>query len=183
MDGHFVPNISFGSPVIKSLRKHSSLVFDTHLMISEPLKYIEDFAKAGSDHITFHIECSNNTQQVIDEIRKYDLTVGISLKPNTSIDLIIPFLNQIDLILIMTVEPGFGGQKFMTNMMPKVKFLREIINSKDKNIHIQVDGGIDSETITSAFQNGANNFVAGTSVFRHPDGIKNAISILKNKCF
>ena len=181
MDGHFVPNLTMGPPLISSIRKHSNLLFDVHLMVTDPIDFIDPFADAGADHITFHIECSNNTQKVIDEIKKHSVTVGISVKPKTDIEIILPFLSQIDLVLVMTVEPGFGGQSFMFDMMPKIKRLRKEINSTNKNIHLQVDGGVTANTINTAYQNGANNFVAGTSVFRHPEGMKNAIKELKIK--
>ena len=181
MDGHFVPNISFGVPVIKSIRNLSQIVFDAHLMITNPLKYVEDFAKAGADHITFHIESDDDPQKVIDRIKALNLSVGISVKPNTQIDKILPYLNQIDMVLVMTVEPGFGGQKFMIDMMPKVKEIKKEINKLNKNIHLQVDGGIDKDTIQTAFINGANNFVAGTSVFKYPEGIDSAIKKLKDE--
>ena len=181
MDGHFVPNLTMGPPLISSIRKHSNLLFDVHLMVTDPIDFIAPFVDAGADHITFHIECSNSTQKVIDEIKKHSATVGISVKPKTDIETILPFLSQIDLVLVMTVEPGFGGQSFMFDMMPKIEKLRKEINSTNKKIHLQVDGGITANNINTAYLNGANNFVAGTSVFRHPEGMKNAIKELKIK--
>ena len=182
MDGHFVPNLTMGPPLIKSIRKHCNIIFDSHLMITNPLQYIESFVAAGSDHITFHLESSDNASDVIKEIKKHNITAGISIKPGTPVEKVIPLLEQIDLVLIMTVEPGFGGQKFMSDMMPKLNILRNEIDKLNKNIHIQVDGGIDSKTIATAHKNGANNFVAGTSVFRHPYGIESAIKELKESC-
>ena len=179
MDGHFVPNISIGPPVVKSLRNVTEMPFDTHLMISEPLKYIEDFAKAGSDHITFHLESNGDPKETIREIRALGCTVGICLKPKTAAALVIPFLDQIDLVLVMTVEPGFGGQSFMGDMMPKVREIREAITAMSLDVHLEVDGGIDSETVGAAFEAGANMMVAGTSVFRHPEGAQFAVDALK----
>jgi ribulose-phosphate 3-epimerase len=181
MDGHFVPNLTMGPPLIKSIREHSTLLFDAHLMITDPIDFIEPFISAGADHITFHIECDSDIQKVINEIKKYSATVGISIKPGTDAERVIPYLSQIDLVLVMTVEPGFGGQSFMYDMMPKVKMLRKEICSINRGIHLQVDGGITIDTIKTAYENGANNFVAGTSVFRHSKGMKTAIKELKSK--
>jgi ribulose-phosphate 3-epimerase len=179
MDGHFVPNLTMGPPLIKSIRKYSNLLFDAHLMVTDPINFIEPFASSGVEHITFHVECNNDIQKVIDEIKKNSATVGLSIKPKTDIETILPFLSQIDLVLVMTVEPGFGGQSFMYEMMAKVKMLRKEIDSINRNIHLQVDGGITENTIKTAYENGANNFIAGTSVFRHPKGMKIAIEELK----
>ncbi|MCF7791532.1 MAG: ribulose-phosphate 3-epimerase [Victivallales bacterium] len=179
MDGHFVPNLTIGPPLIKSIRKYSGLIFDAHLMITDPLKYVESFVNAGADHITFHVESNNSPREVIEKVKYYNKTAGISIKPKTSVESVLPYLSEVDMILVMTVEPGFGGQKFMPDMMDKVRVLREKIKSANSNVHIQVDGGINEETVKTAFDNGANNFVAGTSVFRHPMGVKAAIDILK----
>ena len=181
MDGHFVPNISMGQPVIRGIRNISGLIFDTHLMISEPIKYIESFVKSGADHITFHYESEGNVQNTIDEIKKHGLTVGISIKPGTLPQVLLPYLSQIDMVLVMTVEPGFGGQSFMDNMLPKVKFLRGEIDKYDRKVFLQVDGGIDEKTISKVSAAGANIFVAGTSVFRPSGGICTAIKILESK--
>ena len=169
MDGHFVPNISFGFPVIKSLRKSCDLLFDTHLMISEPKRYARVFADAGSDHITFHIESDDDVDETIKEIRDCGCTVGISLKPATPAEAVFPYLDKIDMVLVMTVEPGFGGQSFMADMMPKVKALREIIDKEGLSVNIQVDGGIDKNTIGTAAEAGANIFVAGSALFKQDD--------------
>ncbi len=166
MDGHFVPNISFGVPVISALRKYHELVFDTHLMISHPKRYAEAFAKAGADHITFHIECGDDPAETIEAIRNAGCTVGISLKPATPAEVLLPYMDSIDMVLIMTVEPGFGGQSFMHGMMPKTAQVREMIRRSGRNIHLQVDGGIDMTTAQAAREAGANMFVAGTAVFR-----------------
>ena len=181
MDGHFVPNLTMGPPLIKSLRSKSDLIFDTHLMLTDPIDYIESFKTSGADHITFHVECRNNIDDVINLIRKNSMTVGLSVKPGTPYEAILPYLDKIDLILVMTVEPGFGGQSFMENMMPKVKAYRNEVIKTGKKIHIQVDGGIDNSTISIAKNAGANVMVAGTSVFRSPSSVKSAISELLKK--
>jgi ribulose-phosphate 3-epimerase len=178
MDGHFVPNLTIGPPMIKSIRKASDLVFDTHLMISDPLKYVETFVASGADHITFHLEADNDPQEVIDAIRKTGATVGISVKPKTPAEDIFPWLDKIDLVLVMTVEPGFGGQSFMADMMPKVKAIHDEIKAKGLNVHLEVDGGIDDVTVETAARAGANMMVAGTSVFRNPAGAEQAIAKL-----
>ena len=178
MDGHFVPNLTIGPPLISSIRKISSLVFDTHLMISDPLKYAEIFIKAGADHITFHLESDNDPGAVIDAIRAAGATVGISLKPKTPAEKLFPWLDKIDLVLIMTVEPGFGGQSFMADMMPKVKAVHEQICRIGLPVHLEVDGGIDGRNVAEAAAAGANMMVAGTSVFRNPAGAASAITEL-----
>ncbi|NOY74376.1 MAG: ribulose-phosphate 3-epimerase [Kiritimatiellaeota bacterium] len=179
MDGHFVPNISLGPPVVKSIRKVTNLPFDTHLMISEPRKYAESFAKAGSDHITFHLESEGDPKKTIDLIRSLGCTVGICLKPKTSAKLVLPFLELIDMVLVMTVEPGFGGQSFIADMMPKVREIRDAITAENRKTHLEVDGGVDADTVGEVFAAGANMMVAGTSVFRHPEGAEFAINALK----
>ena len=180
MDGHFVPNISMGVPVVQSIRSITDQIFDVHLMISHPLDYVSSFVKAGADHITFHIESDDNVEQVIKEIKKHSVTVGMSLKPGTDPELILPYLGQIDMILVMTVEPGFGGQSFMVNMMPKISFLREKISKIGSNLHIEVDGGIDQGTVGTVVKAGANVIVAGTSVFKYCDGVEKAVLALKS---
>ena len=177
MDGHFVPNISFGPPVVKSVRQASGLLFDTHLMISEPKRYAKAFADAGSDHLTFHLECPG-VAETIDEIRRVGCTVGISLKPATPADAIFPWLDRIDLVLVMTVEPGFGGQSFMSGQMDKVAAIKREILRRKLHVQLEVDGGLDERTIVPAAGHGANLIVAGTSVFRHPEGIAAAIAKL-----
>lgn len=179
MDGHFVPNISFGAPIISAIRKSSNLLFDTHLMISHPLKYVESFIQAGADHITFHIEAEDNCLEVIKKIRECGATVGISLKPKTGVEAILPYIELVDLVLVMSVEPGFGGQSFMHEVMDKTKAIRSFIKSKSLTTQLQIDGGIDERTVAVAAQNGANLMVAGTSVFRNILGANLAIKILK----
>jgi len=178
MDGHFVPNISFGPGIVSSIRKCSGLTFDTHLMVSHPLAFVEPFAKAGSDHIGFHIECEDNIGEVIAAIKKAGCSVGLTLKPKTAPDALLSYLDQIDMILIMTVEPGFGGQSFMHDMVPKIKTVAELVSKSSRRIHIEVDGGIDASNVGIAASAGANIMVAGTSVLRNPAGAEAAIEKL-----
>ncbi|MDD2480276.1 MAG: ribulose-phosphate 3-epimerase [Victivallaceae bacterium] len=179
MDGHFVPNISFGPPIIKALRQQCKLIFDTHLMISEPLKYLETFAESGSDCITFHVEAVRDPKEVINAIHKLGLAAGISLKPKTPASAIIPYLDQLDLVLVMSVEPGFGGQSFMPEMMSKTTEIRRAIQACGRPVHLQIDGGIDEKTVHTAAAAGAAMMVAGTAVFRHRDGAARAIELLR----
>lgn len=169
MDGRFVPNITFGAPVIKSIRNKTSLVFDVHLMIDEPLKYIEDFKKAGADIITFHVESSSPAEETVDKIRECGCKAGISVKPKTEVEGIFPLLDKLDMVLVMTVEPGFGGQSFMPETMDKIKTLRREIERRGLSVDIQVDGGINEKTVEIAAAAGANVFVAGSAVFGAAD--------------
>ena len=169
MDGHFVPNISFGACVMQSLRPRTDLFFDVHLMISDPLTYAKDFAKAGADMITFHYEADSDPQETINEIRDLGLKVGMAIKPGTDVKVLDPFLPQLDMALVMTVEPGFGGQKFMTDMMPKVEYLRNWANENHKALWIQVDGGIAASTAKTVADAGADVLVAGSAVFGAAD--------------
>lgn len=162
MDGHFVPNISIGAPVVASIKKVCNIPFDVHLMISNPLQYAEDFAKAGADIICFHAESDSDIQQTIDKIVSLGKKPAIAIKPKTEVDVVLPYLNQLAMVLVMTVEPGFGGQSFMESTMPKIEKIREI----NKDIDIEVDGGINAETIKIASRAGANVFVAGSAVFK-----------------
>ena len=180
MDGHLVPNISFGVPVIKSIRKHSDLLFDAHLMIAEPLRYAKAFADAGADHITFHVECSDDIPATIAAIRSLGLTVGMSLRPGTPAKALFPYLELIDLVLVMTVEPGFGGQSFMADQMPKLAEFKREIDARKLNVHLEVDGGIDEKTVGTTAAHGGNMMVAGTAVFRHPQGAEYAVRQLHN---
>ena len=181
MDGHFVPNLSFGGPVLKSVRKNTGLVFDTHLMITDPLRYIDNFVGNGSDHITFHVECDNAPDEVIAACRKAGVSVGISIKPATPASAVFPYLDKVDMVLIMSVEPGFGGQSFMPQVLPKAEELRAEITRRGLNVLLQIDGGIDAVTVEPAAAAGVDIMVAGTSVFRHPEGAEAAIRILKEK--
>ena len=169
MDGRFVPNITFGAPVISAIRKHTSLVFDMHLMIDEPLRYIEDFAKAGADIITFHAESSSPVQETINKILECGCKASISVKPATPVEEIFPYLDKLSMVLIMTVEPGFGGQSFMFDMMEKIKALRSEIERRGLSVDIQVDGGINEKTVETAAKAGANVLVAGSAVFNAED--------------
>ena len=162
MDGHFVPNISIGAPVVAAIKKVCNIPFDVHLMISEPLKYAEDFAKAGADIICFHAESDNGIGETIDKILSLGKKAAVAVKPNTEIDVVFPYLDKLSMVLVMTVEPGFGGQSFMEHVMPKIEKLREMGYSGD----IEVDGGIDPATIKIAAKAGANVFVAGSAVFK-----------------
>lgn len=174
MDGRFVPNITIGAPVIKAMRAVCSLPFDVHLMISEPLRYIEDFADAGADIITFHAESDSDISETIDKIISCGCKAGLSVKPKTDISAVYPYIGRLSMVLIMTVEPGFGGQSFMADMLPKAEKLR----GDFPNIDIQVDGGVDPETVKLCAKAGANVFVAGSAVFKSPDPAK-AIARLK----
>ena len=178
MDGVFVPNISFGPPVIHSIRSRSELVFDTHLMIRHPARYAAAFARAGADHLTFHLESADDPGQVIEAIREAGCTVGISLKPATPAEAVFAYLDRIDLVLVMTVEPGFGGQRFMGDQMLKCAVIKREILGRGLHVHLEVDGGIDGETVGTAARHGANMMVAGTSVFRHVEGAAAAIGQL-----
>lgn len=169
MDGHFVPNITLGAPIVKCMRKCSDLVFDVHLMISEPEKYIEDFAKAGADVITFHIESNSPVEKTIDLIRENGCVSSLSVKPGTAVEEVFPYLDKLGMVLVMTVEPGFGGQGFMQDMMPKVTLLREEINRRGLNVDIQVDGGVSLKTVEQCAKAGANVLVAGSAVFGSDD--------------
>lgn len=167
MDGMFVPSISFGMPVIASIRKNSGLVFDVHLMIEEPIRYVEEFAKLGADSITFHLEAAGERiKETIDKIHALGCRVGLSIKPATSITALLPYLESVDMILIMTVEPGFGGQKYIQASTQKIKDLRGVLTEKGLPLDIQVDGGITAENIFEVTQAGANVIVAGSAVFR-----------------
>ena len=178
MDGHFVPNISFGIPVIAGLRDKSDLLFDTHLMIEHPVRYAEAFAKAGADHLTFHLESADDPAEAVAACRAAGCTVGISLKPQTPAEAVFPYLETIDLVLVMTVEPGFGGQKFMADMLDKVRKIRAEIARLALPIHVQMDGGIGPANAGLCIAAGGNCFVAGTSVFRAPDAAE-AIHAIK----
>jgi ribulose-phosphate 3-epimerase len=182
MDGHFVPNLTIGPPVIKALKKNCSLKFDVHLMISPVHKYIEAYADAGADIITIHPEATDNLENSIKKIKEKNKKVGVSLNPKTKIDLILDLLGQIDLVLIMSVNPGFGGQKFMPEVLDKVKDLKKIKDQKKLDFDIEIDGGINFDNCKSAIDAGANILVSGTTVFKSNDGdIKKNINLLKLK--
>ena len=165
MDGHFVPNITIGAPVIKAMKAVCDVPFDVHLMISEPLKYIGDFADAGADIITFHVECDSDVEKTIDKILECGCKASLSVKPKTDISAFYPYMDKLSMVLVMTVEPGFGGQSFMADMMPKIEKLRKDF----PNVDIQVDGGVNPETVKLCAKAGANVFVAGSAVFKSDD--------------
>jgi ribulose-phosphate 3-epimerase len=182
MDGHFVPNLTIGPPVIKALRKKCSIKFDVHLMISPVHKYIEAYANAGADIITIHPEATENLEESISKIKSLNKKVGISLNPESKLNLITKYLEKIDLVLIMSVNPGFGGQEFMPEVLDKVKQLKEIKSKKNMNFDIEIDGGINFDNCQSAIEAGANILVSGTTVFKSNNGdIKKNINLLKLK--
>ncbi len=180
MDGHFVPNITIGPDVIRNLRPLTKKIFDVHLMISPVDKYIEEFANAGSDIITFHPEATPDTKKTIKLIKKYNKKVGISLKPKSKIESILDHLESIDLILVMSVEPGFGGQKFMPEVLKKIKSLNQIIKDKNLKIDLEVDGGINFENCRDAKEAGANVLVSGSTIFKENNqDLKKNINLLR----
>ncbi len=166
MDGHFVPNITFGPVVIERLRPHSKLFFDTHLMITDPLKHAEAFVKAGSDHITFHIEVTDQPERVIDHLRELGVSVGVSLNPTTPVSAIERILPRIDMVLVMSVWPGFGGQTFIPDVLEKVRTLKTLLKPHQR---LEIDGGIDFSTVVSAIQAGVDTIVAGSAIFGQAD--------------
>lgn len=166
MDGMFVPSISFGMPVIASIRKNSNLFFDVHLMIVEPLRYIEEFAKAGADLITFHLEAAQgHVDETIDKIRSFGCKAGISIKPKTPVSELEPYMEKVDMILIMTVEPGFGGQKYIDASTEKIRRTRQLLEEKGLSLDVEVDGGIYADNVSVVKEAGANVIVAGSAVF------------------
>jgi ribulose-phosphate 3-epimerase len=172
MDGHFVPNITFGAPVIKCVRKYTDKPFDVHLMITDPLKYIDDFADAGADIITFHVECDSDIDKTIEKIKSRGIKAGLVIKPKTPAESVFEYLDKIDLVLVMTVEPGFGGQSFMADMMPKVRAIKEEAKRRGIDIPIEADGGIGAATIAQCAEAGVDVCVAGTAVFKAEDASK-----------
>ncbi len=166
MDGHLVPNITFGAPVVKSLRPHSKMIFDTHLMISEPHRYIEDFAKAGSDIITIHIECESDIKETLDRIHALGKKAGLALNPDAELSRVLPYRDQIDMLLLMTVFAGFGGQKYISCVNPKIAEARRLFG---EDFDIEVDGGISARNIDVPRSHGANIFVAGSAIFGATD--------------
>ena len=181
MDGHFVPNLTIGPPVIKTLRNYTNIPFDVHLMISPVHKYIKDYAEAGADIITIHPEATESLIESIDHIKSFKKKVGVSLNPNTKIDVIKKIINKIDLVLIMSVHPGFGGQKFMPEVLKKIEQLKKIREEQNLNFDIEVDGGINFDNYKAAINAGANILVSGTTIFKSNNGnIKKNIDILKS---
>lgn len=183
MDGHFVPNITIGPAVLKSIRPYSKLLFDAHLMVTEPEKFFEVFIKSGADLINFHCEAKCDKKALIAEIRKAGVKVGISIRPSTDVTMVMDYLSLVDMVLVMTVEPGFSGQKFKEEMIPRIKLVSDHINKNKFNCYLQVDGGINDETALKAVHNGANVLVAGQSVFGDPkpaSALKKLIKIVEN---
>ena len=169
MDGHFVPNITLGAPIVKCIRHATDLPFDVHLMISDPQKYIPDFLSAGADSITFHIESDGDTAETVDLILRSGKKAAIAVKPATPIETVYPYLDKISMVLVMTVEPGFGGQKFMADMMPKVQTIRGYIDAMNPACELEVDGGVAPDTCRTCIDAGANVLVAGSAVYKAPD--------------
>ena len=181
MDGHFVPNITFGAPVIKAIRPYSALPFDVHLMIDHPYDYIDDFADAGADIITFHVESKSDIKATIDKIKEKGKKPGLVIKPKTPASAVFPYLKDIFMVLVMTVEPGFGGQSFMEDMLPKLREIRAEAERQGADILLELDGGINDKTIAKAAAAGGDICVSGTGVFKAPDA-KQAIETLKALC-
>ena len=182
MDGHFVPNLTIGPPVIKALKKYSSIPFDVHLMISPVHKYIEAYSNAGADIITIHPEATDDLGSSILKIKELNKKVGVSLNPETKIDIILDYLEKIDLVLIMSVNPGFGGQKFMPEVLKKIKDLKKVQQEKKLTFDIEIDGGINFENSKKAIEAGANILVSGTTIFKSNNGdIKKNIELLRSK--
>ena len=181
MDGHFVPNLTMGPPIIKSLRQYTKLRFDVHLMISPVHKYIQDYADAGADIITIHPEATDDLRDSIDHIKKLNKKVGVSLNPESKIDLVTDHLDKINLVLIMSVNPGFGGQKFMPEVLDKIRELKKIKDKKKFEFDIEIDGGINFDNNKLAIEAGANILVSGTTIFKNNNGnIKMNIDLLKS---
>lgn len=179
MDGHFVPNLSLGPGIVKAIRHYSKLPFDVHLMLSQPVRYLEAFSEAGADHITIHVESEGPIACVLTAITALGCSAGLSLKPGTPASSLKPYLEYLDLILVMTVEPGFGGQSFMADQVSKIVEIREMIDNSGRPIHLQVDGGITASTAAKVLLAGGNMLVAGSSVYGHPEGVAAAIRELR----
>ena len=169
MDGHFVPNITIGTPVVRSLRKVSKMTFDVHLMIENPERYIEDFVKAGADHITVHIEATKHIHRLIQQIKSFGISVGVALNPATSLETLTYIVQELDMVLLMSVNPGFGGQKFIYSVLPKIVALSTVLNEVNPECKIEVDGGINLDTVALVSSAGAEIVVAGAAVFGKPD--------------
>ncbi|WP_026529285.1 ribulose-phosphate 3-epimerase [Butyrivibrio sp. VCD2006] len=179
MDGIFVPSISFGLPVLKSIRKASNQVYDVHLMIEEPIRYVEEFAKAGADIITFHIEAASDVREVIDKIHSLGKKAGLAIKPKTPVEAVKPYLEHIDMLLVMTVEPGFGGQKYMDECTEKISEARKLVSDMGLSTDIEIDGGVTKDNIHIPLEAGANVIVAGSACFNGDIG-ENVRELLKN---
>ena len=171
MDGNFVPNMSFGPDMVKAIRRVSTAVLDVHLMIDRPIRYVENFCKAGADYLTIHLEADTqeNNLAALEKIRSFGVKPGIVVKPKTPAEALAPYIDKVDMILVMTVEPGFGGQSFMADMMPKVKKIRQMLDEKNPACHLEVDGGVDMNTAPICKENGANVLVAGSAFYKSED--------------
>ena len=180
MDGLFVPSISFGMPVIASLRKGTEIFFDVHLMIQEPERYVKEFVECGADMVTFHLEATNQVEETIRLIRQAGARVGISIKPGTPVEAVEPYLEQVDMVLVMTVEPGFGGQKYIDSCTEKIRQVRQMIQEKKCNVDVQVDGGISADNVNVVLEAGANVIVAGSAVFKNSitENVKNFLKVM-----
>lgn len=183
MDGRFVPSISFGMPVITSIRKQTDLFFDVHIMIEEPERYAAEFVACGADMVTFHIEATKNVDRTIEVIREAGAKVGISIKPNTPVEELEPYINRVDMVLVMTVEPGFGGQKYMEMCTDKIRQTRSMIERKGLNVDVQVDGGITIDNVHVVLEAGANVIVAGSAVFKNEinENVKSFLAVMSGK--
>ena len=179
MDGHFVPNLSMGPGIVKAVRPESDLCFDVHLMLTNPERYLEPFVAAGADHITIHVEIEADVSAVLHTIHELGCTAGLSLKPGTPAEALRPYITELEMILVMTVEPGFGGQSFRADMLPKIREIKRYFAEENPTAHLQVDGGITTETAPLVVEAGGNLLVAGSSVFRAPEGVAAAIAALK----
>lgn len=183
MDGHFVPNISMGPPVLRSIRGVSDLPYDVHLMLTFPGDYVDAFLEAGADHVTIHVESEGDLFSILDRIHDAGCSAGITLRPGTCASELSPYLDRVDMVLVMTVEPGFGGQAFRADMLPKIRTIRDMIEASGRAIHLEVDGGINSETVGSVIDAGGRMLVAGSSVFRAEEGPRAAIdTLLRGGC-
>lgn len=180
MDGHFVPNLSMGPGLVSSLRKTTDMIFDVHLMITHPDKYVKQFVEAGADSITIHVESAGNIAGTLQQIHDLGCSAGITLRPGTPASALIPYLPLVDLVLVMTVEPGFGGQSFMEGQLPKIKALKQAIDATGRNIHLEVDGGVAVGTAKQVIANGANMLVAGSSVFNAKTSREEAVKAIRN---
>lgn len=181
MDGHFVPNISFGAGIVSSIRKVSRLLFDVHLMISNPGQYLDSFIRAGADIITLHVESNGDMEKMISYIKEHDVRVGLALSPKTSYEAVLPYLDKLDMVLVMTVEPGFGGQKMIPETLDKCRALRREITKRGLRTNIEVDGGINEENVWLCSSNGANVIVAGSAIFGSPKP-RTVISKMRSEC-
>lgn len=179
MDGHFVPNLTVGPPLVQSIRPCTALPFDVHLMLERPEQFVGPFADAGADNLTIHTEIEGDVRQILEDIHQRGCSAGICLRPATPAAAAHPFINHVDLILVMTVEPGFGGQSFREDMIPKIREVQRMVRESGRSIHCEVDGGIDDQTAPHVVRAGANLLVAGTSVFRSPLGHRKAIKALR----